>query len=527
MNFDFVYMSAQKLIDNTNFIECAKMMESLSDQDAQSIMVANKTKPLTLLFRKILVFVILKGYPDIHIDTDDSDVLIGATRVEGSTINISVDDGDSFLYLDPFVDAQGDIQELLVQKCKLTGGNKIPIQFTGAFNVSIPYDIAVKSGLKPQDGKRYGVKFRVECIQTVSGRSFTCRLVDPQRAPTFDNLIIPSHLKSVFDRMISQQSGFIVISGPTGSGKSTALNAIIQKLNDGSRCIYTIENPVEYPIPFKGASVIAVEVFGDLSFLRALRSAMRSSPHLILIGEIRDEQTMQAALDAASTGHLVFATVHANDAHSTLERMHELGADAARLAQVTSMVIAQRLLTTYSGPFVDRRLSFAEQTALASNGIYTQVVHESTGPKKGKIPVLETIVFDDKVQDAIRSNSEHFDAVEVYKSARGQTTYESLMTYGMRCVEEHGCRIEDVLKLHPNPYAKDFPSFRLKMAKEYAITFVTVQTVVDAYYEGIEDRAKLTIEEFFESYFNKHQSINSSVETQSCSILEANTEETY
>ena len=149
---------------------------------------------------------------------------------------------------------------------------------------------------------------------------------------------------------VNEPSGLILVSGPTGSGKTTLLNAVLGYLNNGQRSILTIENPVEFRLTGEGP-IKQVQVQGDITFARALRAGLRCDPDIILIGEIRDEETMEIALQAAQTGHLVLATIHANSGAETISRALDLTVDkrrdAYRLAETLKFVMAQRLLDKY------------------------------------------------------------------------------------------------------------------------------------------------------------------------------------
>ena len=141
-------------------------------------------------------------------------------------------------------------------------------------------------------------------IRTFDGYTFVCRLLDQQRSPGLDELGMSYALLRAVKRAALEPSGLILVSGPTGSGKTTTLSAILQWLINGQRCVVTIENPVEYELPIFGP-VKQIEVRGEITFAKALRKTLRLDPEVILVGEIRDQETMEIALQAAQTGHLV------------------------------------------------------------------------------------------------------------------------------------------------------------------------------------------------------------------------------
>ena len=142
-------------------------------------------------------------------------------------------------------------------------------------------------------------------------------------------------------RAINQPYGAVIACGPTGSGKTTTLYAALDLLNDNERVIMTIEDPVEYQIP--GLSQVEVNVKVGLTFARGLRTILRSDPDVLLVGEIRDDETATIAIQAATTGHLVFSTLHTHNVASSVERLKQMGVDPSLLASSVSCIVAQRL----------------------------------------------------------------------------------------------------------------------------------------------------------------------------------------
>jgi type II secretory ATPase GspE/PulE/Tfp pilus assembly ATPase PilB-like protein len=150
-----------------------------------------------------------------------------------------------------------------------------------------------------------------------------------------------AEMEGVFMRAIEQPHGAVISCGPTGSGKTTTLYAALDRLNDGLRSIATIEDPVEYQLP--GVMQMEVHTKINLSFGRGLRTILRADPEVILVGEIRDEETAKIAIQAAMTGHLVLTTLHTNDAASAIARMRTLGVDPDLLAGSINCIVSQRL----------------------------------------------------------------------------------------------------------------------------------------------------------------------------------------
>jgi general secretion pathway protein E len=201
----------------------------------------------------------------------------------------------------------------------------------------------------PQDGRirinitDREVDMRVSTLPTPFGESVVIRLLDRLNMLLDLDLIgfNPSTLEP-FKSLLYQPHGMILVTGPTGSGKTTTLYAALNKINTLDKSIFTIEDPVEYELP--GIIQVHVNTQTGLSFARGLRAMLRQDPDVIMIGEIRDEETAEIAVQAALTGHLVFSTLHTNDAASAISRLLEMGIQAHLLKSSLLCIMAQRLL---------------------------------------------------------------------------------------------------------------------------------------------------------------------------------------
>jgi len=201
----------------------------------------------------------------------------------------------------------------------------------------------------PQDG---AIRFqknnsitdvRVSILPTVYGEKIVMRVLSSTMSQiTLDTIGLNEKNIKTLRRASQKPFGMVLVTGPTGSGKSTTLYSILKTVNDEGRNITTIEDPVEYKIP--GVNHIQVNKETDLSFARGLRSILRQDPNIILVGEIRDDETAQIAINAALTGHLLFSTVHSNDGESTLPRLLNMDIDPFLLSTTLQLIVAQRLV---------------------------------------------------------------------------------------------------------------------------------------------------------------------------------------
>ena len=276
----------------------------------------------------------------------------------------------------------------------------------------------------PQDGRmklKMGDKeidVRVSILPTVHGEKAVLRLLGSGgKELNLSNLGFPDKKLTTFKKWIAQPYGMIIISGPTGSGKSTTLYAALQQIKSESINITTVEDPVEYQIP--GINQIQVHDAIGLSFAAALRSILRQDPDVLLIGEIRDQETADIAVKFSMTGHLVFSTVHANDAPSTISRLLDLGIPPFLLGSSLNLIMAQRLVRTIDSdekekdspsPDQIQRLGISKKEASSIKffrGKPTQQNH-NTG-YKGRTAIHEILEVNSSIREMIfdkRSESE-------------------------------------------------------------------------------------------------------------------------
>jgi len=201
----------------------------------------------------------------------------------------------------------------------------------------------------PQDGRLnviardQKIDVRMSTMPTQHGESVVLRLLNRRATrQSLDSLGMPPQMLQRFREIIQKTAGMVLVTGPTGSGKTTTLYSALSEVNTPERKIVTVEDPVEYRMA--GINQVQVNEKIDLTFARVLRSALRQDPDIILVGEIRDEETAQIALRAALTGHLVFSTLHTKDAVSTPIRLIDMGAPSYMVATSVHAVLAQRLV---------------------------------------------------------------------------------------------------------------------------------------------------------------------------------------
>jgi type IV pilus assembly protein PilB len=322
-------------------------------------------------------------------DEDDLEAEDGVSdaplvRLVNSIILQAAEDGASDLHFDPQDDA-------LVVRLRIDGVlhevQRIPKRLapgvTTRLKVLAKLDIAERR--KPQDGrislnaKAAGrlLDIRVAVLPTVEGEGVVMRLLDKsKRAPTLTELGLSDDMRAGFEDIIRKPTGALLVTGPTGSGKSTTLYAALTEMNRPEINIITVEDPVEYRLA--GLNQIQVNPKAGLTFATSLRSILRSDPDVVMVGEIRDAETAKISIEAALTGHFVLSTLHTNDAPSALTRLNEMGVEPFLTGSAVTAVLAQRLarkLCTHccemymATPQEMRDARFTPEQAAAADGV--------------------------------------------------------------------------------------------------------------------------------------------------------------
>jgi type II secretory ATPase GspE/PulE/Tfp pilus assembly ATPase PilB-like protein len=210
------------------------------------------------------------------------------------------------------------------------------------------------------------VEVRVSIIPGNYGESFVMRLLDPRHAVSnLDNIAFPKKLRELIEYALGKPNGVILTTGPTGSGKTTTLYAFLHKVYSSTVKIITIEDPVEYHL--EGITQTQVEEEKGYTFLSGLRAALRQDPDIIMVGEIRDEDTAKVAINAALTGHLVFSTLHTNNAAGTIPRLIDLGVNPKVIAGALSLALAQRLVRTLCPQCKESYAASEKETRIITN----------------------------------------------------------------------------------------------------------------------------------------------------------------
>jgi general secretion pathway protein E len=247
----------------------------------------------------------------------------------------------------------------------------------------------------------------------VHGESVVLRILDrSDTAVSLQQLGMPEAILGTYQQLITQPHGMILITGPTGSGKTTTLYATLEKINSEKQKIITVEDPVEYQL--EGITQIQANASIGLSFAAGLRSIVRQDPDVLMVGEIRDHETAEIAIESALTGHLVFSTLHTNDAAGAVTRLQDMGVEGYLISSSLLAIQAQRLVRRVcSDCKVAQPISMDEVNVLQINAEDYPILQRGTGCERcggtgyrGRIGLYELLVMSDAIRHHIASGAD-------------------------------------------------------------------------------------------------------------------------
>jgi general secretion pathway protein E len=306
----------------------------------------------------------------------------------------------------------------------------------------------------PQDGRinlellGQPIDVRVVTIPSVVGESVSLRLLGQERF-TFDRLGLDTPSRQRIEHLLTLPNGIVLVTGPTGCGKSTSLYTFLSSLNTHERRIVTIEEPVEHQIP--GVIQIAVKPEIDLTFANGLRSILRGDPNVIMVGEMRDRETAEIAIRGALTGHLVFSTLHTNDAIGGITRLFDMGIEPFLVANSVRAFIAQRLVRVlcphckkraeYPGGYL-KRIGFPLESAGSVMAAAGCEACRTTG-YQGRAAIYEICLISPRMQDLITQNK----PASILRAVAIEEGMVPLRQYGWNKVVAGFTTIEEVVRV--------------------------------------------------------------------------------
>lgn len=384
-----------------------------------------------------------------------------------NTLSLALNSGVSDVHIQPEVDT-------VYIRFRIDGVMHDVVNYPIMVHPAICSRIKIISNLKidetrvPQDGHAQvttvdnkAMDLRVSTLPTIKGEKIVMRLVDRSKdIPTLDKLGIGAYNLKLLSNALKNPNGVILTSGPTGSGKTTTLYSALNYLNDGKNNILTIEDPVE--IPLKGTSQAQTKKDIGFDFAKGLRAALRQDPDIIMVGEIRDQETLNTAIEASLTGHLVFSTIHTNSAIETISRMINMGVPRYLIASSIRCVIAQRLVRKVNPdaiefkqnpPEVENFIKANLQQAPAGflqdlNLENMQIPHMKDGLSEldkysGRVPLYEILIFTEDFKNAL-VNGDSINELTKIAQKNGMVT---LLQSGLKSVVEGKTTLSEVLRI--------------------------------------------------------------------------------
>ncbi len=392
------------------------------------------------------------------------------TKIVATILRYAVDGGASDIHIEP---TEGKVKVRFRVDGLLQTSLELPrnVQSAVVARIKILSSMRLDERRKPQDGRFSAtfdgrkIDFRVSTFPTSHGEKVVMRILDNEKGVrSLDRTGISEHHLGTIRRIIQEPYGIILISGPTGSGKSTTLYAMLSEVDRATKNVLSLEDPIEYNIEGVSQSQVRPEI--GYTFANGLRTALRQDPDVILVGEIRDKETAQLAIQAALTGHLVLSTIHTNNAIGVVPRLIDMGVDPYLIAPTLKLAIAQRLARRLCQPGEEtpvdestRKMFEAEFRSLPSEfhdrvPTFDKIYHPVPAPgcasgTKGRVAVTEVLQVDEKIQDLILHGGSEADMYKaarakgfmsmkedaIIKALRGDIPYEEVNAFGTKVGE--------------------------------------------------------------------------------------------
>ena len=401
-------------------LDLGSLMDALPTQS--DLLDQDDDAPIIRLINSLLAEAVKVGASDIHVETYESRLVV-RFRVDG--------------VLREIVAPQRAIAPLLVSRIK----------------VMARLDIAEKR--LPQDGRisvRIGgkeVDVRVSTIPASNGERVVMRLLDKQEGrKDLTHLGMAQRDLQAMETLLKRPHGIILVTGPTGSGKSTTLYAGLDQLNDASRNILTVEDPIEYDV--EGIGQTQVNLKADMTFAKGLRAILRQDPDVVMVGEIRDYETADIAVQASLTGHLVLSTLHTNTAIGAITRLANMGVQPYLLSNSLAGLVAQRLVRTLCPSCREAHAPDAyEREFLHMDASDERPIYRAKGCRscafegyRGRVGIYEVILVDEHLGEKIHSGASEVEMERIARSAA-----PSIRADGRRKVLEGVTTMDEILRV--------------------------------------------------------------------------------
>ncbi len=379
--------------------------------------------PMVNLVNQILTSAVFQRASDIHIDPLDDKIVI-RYRVDG--------------VLDTVREFPLKILHQMISRIKVMSGMDIT-------ETRVPQDGRIQTAIQQKN-----IDLRISTLPTVRGEKVVMRILDISGgANHLDSIGLTKKEEKIVREMISKPNGIVLVSGPTGSGKTTTLYACLEELNKPNVNIVTVENPVE--LKMEGVNQVQVETDVNLTFANALRSILRQDPNIIMVGEIRDVETAEIAIRASLTGHLVLSTIHTNDAVKTVTRLIDMDIEpfliASSLAGVISQRLVRKLCTECS---YDDEPTPTEVIMFKKQGIDIDHVKRAKGCPScnykgyaGRVGIFEVLPISEQMRKLIAEKA----TIDKLEKEAEKAGIQDILTSGLKKIQEGVTTLEEVMKV--------------------------------------------------------------------------------
>ncbi|MHC4289065.1 MAG: GspE/PulE family protein [Planctomycetota bacterium] len=417
----------------------------------------------------------LRDLVDLEISSDDDDLLENALEMEISSA-AEAEDAPVIRFVDLMLsqaiksrasDIHVEPQERTMNiRMRIDGmlTDMVPparkMQAAVIARIKILSEMDISDRRLPQDGRfkikrgrgKSDIDVRVSSLPTIYGEKIVMRILDKGAVQHDLNMLgLEPKLLDEFKSTLAQPHGIIIVTGPTGSGKSTTLYSALNELRDPHKNISTVEDPVEYRLA--GINQTQIKPSIGLSFASCLRTLLRQDPDIVLIGEIRDKETMEIAIKASLTGHLVLSTFHTNDAPSALSRLVYMGLEPYLLGSSLNLILAQRLVRKIcdncKSP-TDLPEAQIRKLGLTPEQLASATFYQGTGCTecdgsgyRGRVPIFEFLVMDSDIREAIASGARE---TQIRQMARDKG-YGGLLTSGVSRILDGRTTAEEILRV--------------------------------------------------------------------------------
>lgn len=419
---DDLYRTITKYYDLQASMDAALSEVAASTAEVQQE-ITDEDSPIVRLVNQIIANGVAQRASDIHFDPQETEFKV-RYRVDG--------------VLKTERSLPKHMQNMMTARVKIIGGLNITEN-------RIPQDGRIKVNIEFKS-----IDIRLSTLPTVYGEKIVMRILDVSNASTdIAHLGFTEKNEAMFKKMIEKPNGIVLITGPTGSGKSSTLYAALSNLNNEEVNIITVEDPVEYQLD--GINQIQVKEEVGLTFAAGLRSILRQDPDIIMIGEIRDRETAQISIRASLTGHLVLSTLHTNSAIESISRLQDMGIEPFLISSSLVGVLAQRLVRQICRDCsTEVEPTVREKQIFANNGFDVEKIRKGRGCSacgntgyRGRLAIHELLPIDRELKDLILNRANGYEIGDYMKTAG----YYTLLQDGLLKVIEGVTTTEEVLRV--------------------------------------------------------------------------------